>query len=141
MSHNEFISAMAGIGILGGIHMFSWLMVFQFRRNLMEEMRLMARLVASAPPPPTDDLPPTRQERSSSPPPAYDEVTKQRPNSKKEQIPNDDCKIDLDESPPEYAMAIAMSRSEQDQSIAEVNSLLSWNEREARDIISLENFG
>ena len=53
MNHNEFISALAGIGILGGIHMFSWLVVFQFRRNLTEEMRIMARLVASAPPPPT----------------------------------------------------------------------------------------
>merc|ERR1712223_1841856 len=67
MNHNEFISALAGIGILGGVHMFSWLVVFQFRRNLTEEMRIMARLVASAPPPPTelisDELPPLRQER------------------------------------------------------------------------------
>ena len=53
MKHNEFISALAGIGILGGVHMFSWLVVFQFRRNLTEEMRIMARLVASAPPPPS----------------------------------------------------------------------------------------
>ena len=53
MNHNEFITTLAGIGILGGIHMFSWLVVFQFRRNLVEEMRIMARLVASAPPPPS----------------------------------------------------------------------------------------
>ena len=53
LNHNEFISALAGIGILGGIHMFSWLVVFQYRRNLLEEHRLMATLVASAPLPPT----------------------------------------------------------------------------------------
>lgn len=53
MNHSEFVSAMAGIGILGGIHMFSWLVVFQFRRNLMEEQRLLSRYVASAPSPPS----------------------------------------------------------------------------------------
>lgn len=111
MNHSEFVSAMAGIGILGGIHMFSWLVVFQFRRNLMEEQRLLSRYVASAPSPPSDDLPPQRQERPPSPPPAYDEVTKQRPTEVDGISPPNDCKIDLthDESPPEYAMAIAMS--------------------------------
>lgn len=113
MNHNEFISALAGIGILGGIHMFSWLVVFQFRRNLLEEQRLMARLVATAPPPPSDDIPPQRQERPPSPPPAYDEVTKQRPTLG---ISSDDYKIDLaNESPPEYATAIAMSLAEEQQ--------------------------
>ena len=52
MNHNEFVSAMGLIGVFGAIHMFSWLVVFQFRKNLMEEQRLMARLVASAPLPP-----------------------------------------------------------------------------------------
>ena len=52
LDHNEFVSALAGIGVIGAIHMFSWLVVFQFRKNLMEEHRLMARLVASAPLPP-----------------------------------------------------------------------------------------
>ena len=52
MNHNEFVSAMGLIGVFGAIHMFSWLVVFQFRKNLMEEQRLMARLVASAPIPP-----------------------------------------------------------------------------------------
>lgn len=59
----------------------------------------------------SDDLPPQRQERPPSPPPAYDEVTKQRPTEVDGISPPNDCKIDLthDESPPEYAMAIAMS--------------------------------
>lgn len=112
--------------------MFSWLVVFQFRRNLLEEQRLMARLVATAPPPPSgltyltiifgllktlflilDDIPPQRQERPPSPPPAYDEVTKQRPTLG---ISSDDYKIDLaNESPPEYATAIAMSLAEEQQ--------------------------
>jgi len=110
MDHNEFITTLAGIGILGGIHMFSWLVVFQFRRNLSEEMRIMARLVASAPPPPTDELPPLRQERAPSPPPAYDEVTKQKPSEQNDGISPNDVKIDMgNESPPEYAAAIAMS--------------------------------
>ena len=52
MNHNEFVSAMGLIGVFGAIHMFSWLVVFQFRKNLLEEQRLMARLVASAPLPP-----------------------------------------------------------------------------------------
>jgi len=113
MKHNEFISALAGIGILGGVHMFSWLVVFQFRRNLTEEMRIMARLVASAPPPPTDELPPLRQERPPSPPPAYDEVTKQRPLAKVDGISSNDVKIDIgNESPPGYAAAIAMSSTQ-----------------------------
>ena len=52
MNHNEFVSALAGIGVIGAVHMFSWLVVFQFRKNLMEEQRFLARLVASAPLPP-----------------------------------------------------------------------------------------
>lgn len=105
MSHNEFVSALAMIGIIGAIHMFSWLVVFQFRKNLMEEQRLMARLVASAPMPPDD--PPTRQERAPSPPPAYDEVTKAV-----SQTGISDVKIDFGfESPPEYEIAIAMCRA------------------------------
>jgi len=114
MNHNEFITTLAGIGILGGIHMFSWLVVFQFRRNLVEEMRIMARLVASAPPPPSDELPPLREERAPSPPPAYDEVTKsQKPTEQNDGISTSDVKIDMgNESPPEYAAAIAMSATQ-----------------------------
>lgn len=131
MNHSEFIQAMAMIGILGGIHVFSWLVVFQFRRNLMEEMRLMARLVASAPPPPTDEISPQRSERASSPPPAYDEVTKQKPQTSSEAdggaTSPEDCKIDLgNESPPEYEIAIAMSLAQQqsEQSIAQAATIL-----------------
>lgn len=70
----------------------------------------------------SDDLPPHRQERPPSPPPAYDEVTKQRPPPAEVDgisAPNNDCKIDLthDESPPEYAMAIAMSLAADGQEV------------------------
>ncbi len=49
MSEEEFISVLACIGILGGVHIFSWLTVFQFRKNLLEEQRLLERTVATAP--------------------------------------------------------------------------------------------
>jgi hypothetical protein len=52
MNHNDFISSLSGLGVIGAIHMFSWLVVFQFRKNLMEEQHIMARMVASAPTPP-----------------------------------------------------------------------------------------
>jgi len=112
LDHNEFVSALAGIGVIGAIHMFSWLVVFQFRKNLMEEHRLMARLVASAPLPP--DEPPARQERAPSPPPAYDEVTKPAEVSKTDNASISDVKIDFgcSESPPDYELAMAMSRAD-----------------------------
>jgi len=53
MGHGDFVSALAGIGILGAVHIFSWLVVFQWRKNLMEERRVLDRLIASAPLPPT----------------------------------------------------------------------------------------
>lgn len=107
MNHNEFVSALAGIGVIGAVHMFSWLVVFQFRKNLMEEQRFLARLVASAPLPP--DEPPQRQERAPSPPPAYDEVTK----AAQVDASISDVKIDFgNESPPDYEIALAMCRAE-----------------------------
>ena len=54
--------------------------------------------------------PPVRQERAPSPPPAYDEVTKE--SRKNEVVSDGDVKIDINESPPEYATAIAMSLNE-----------------------------
>ena len=132
MNHNEFVSAMGLIGVFGAIHMFSWLVVFQFRKNLLEEQRLMARLVASAPLPPgtkknvisrkipwfheifsrISDDPPTRQERAPSPPPAYDEVTKAV-----SETGISDIKLDFGsfESPPDYEVAIAMCRATEPQ--------------------------
>ena len=132
MNHNEFVSAMGLIGVFGAIHMFSWLVVFQFRKNLLEEQRLMARLVASAPLPPgtkrmwfhvkfhdftkffprLSDDPPTRQERAPSPPPAYDEVTKAV-----SETGISDIKLDFGsfESPPDYEVAIAMCRATEPQ--------------------------
>ena len=53
MDHSNFVSILAGIGILGAVHIFSWLVVFQWRKNLMEEQRVLARLIASAPLPPS----------------------------------------------------------------------------------------
>lgn len=117
MNHNEFVSAMGLIGVFGAIHMFSWLVVFQFRKNLLEEQRLMARLVASAPLPPDD--PPTRQERAPSPPPAYDEVTKAV-----SETGISDIKLDFGsfESPPDYEVAIAMCRATEPQMDASQNT-------------------
>jgi hypothetical protein len=116
MNHNDFISSLSGLGVIGAIHMFSWLVVFQFRKNLMEEQHIMARMVASAPTPPNDELPPERQERAPSPPPAYDEVTKHRPLSSEVDgviVAPGDVKVDIgNESPPEYATALAMSMTE-----------------------------
>ena len=52
LNANEFTTVLASTGILGALHIFSWLVVFQYRKNLMDEQRLLARIVASAPPPP-----------------------------------------------------------------------------------------
>ena len=63
----------------------------------------------------SDDLPPHREERPSSPTPAYDEVTQQRPQTLEvDGISPSDVKIDIGtESPPNYAVAIAMSSADQ----------------------------
>ena len=58
------------------------------------------------------DDPPVRQERAPSPPPAYDEVTKESRNEVGAVVKDGDVKIDINESPPEYAMDIAMSLNE-----------------------------
>ena len=55
------------------------------------------------------DEPPVRQDRAPTPPPAYDEVTKQ-PRTEAEGI--SDVKIDINELPPDYALAVAMSQNE-----------------------------
>lgn len=61
----------------------------------------------------TDELPPQRPEQPPSPPPAYDEVTKQHQVDFPAPTAPGDVKIDLlSESPPEYAMAVAMSLRE-----------------------------
>ena len=62
----------------------------------------------------SDELPPLREERAPSPPPAYDEVTKsQKPTDQNDGISTSDVKIDMgNESPPEYAAAIAMSATQ-----------------------------
>ena len=62
----------------------------------------------------SDELPPLREERAPSPPPAYDEVTKsQKPTEQNDGISTSDVKIDMgNESPPEYAAAIAMSATQ-----------------------------
>ena len=52
LNSNEFTTVLAAIGILGAAHIFSWLVVFQYRKNLIDEQRMLARMVASAPPPP-----------------------------------------------------------------------------------------
>merc|ERR1712029_846066 len=49
---------------------------------------------------------------SSFSPPAYDEVTKEARNEVGAVVKDGDVKIDINESPPEYAMAIAMSLNE-----------------------------
>ena len=53
MGQGDFVATLAGIGVLGAVHIFSWLVVFQFRKNLIEEQRVLSRLIASAPLPPT----------------------------------------------------------------------------------------
>ena len=71
----------------------------------------------------SDELPPLREERAPSPPPAYDEVTKsQKPTEQTDGISTSDVKIDMgNESPPEYAAAIAMSAT---QNATQVNNQL-----------------
>ena len=60
------------------------------------------------------DEPPARQERAPSPPPAYDEVTKPAEVSKTDNASISDVKIDFgcSESPPDYELAMAMSRAD-----------------------------
>lgn len=106
---NEFTTALSSIGVLGAAHIFSWLVVFQYRKNLIEEQRIMARMVATAPSAPDDEILPQRFERAPSPPPTYEEVAKQQARSG--MTSHSEVKVSLtgSESPPEYARAMAMS--------------------------------
>ena len=46
LGHNEYISVLSTIGFIGAAHLFSCLVVFQFRKNLLEEQRLAHQTAA-----------------------------------------------------------------------------------------------
>ena len=75
----------------------------------------------------SDELPPLREERAPSPPPAYDEVTKsQKPTEQTDGISTSDVKIDMgNESPPEYAAAIAMSATQNATQVNKTHQIVS----------------
>jgi hypothetical protein len=47
----QYTSFLSTLGLLGALLLFCWLIVFQFRKNLIEEKRILATYIPSAPSP------------------------------------------------------------------------------------------
>lgn len=86
LSYDEYVSVLSLIGILAGSHLFSCLVVFQFRKNLIEDAGIREALqraeighnVGAAYYPFSIGAGPSAPMRDS-PPPTYDEVSKTSP--------------------------------------------------------------
>ena len=129
LSYNEYVTMLIMLGIVSGAHFFSCIIVFQFRRNLIEENRIRQRMAereqqgkmdksykVDRPPFYTKlyvlsllyifpaDSPRTRYApRAPSPPPTYEEVSKD--------FKKLETKIEGDsESPPDYHLAVGTSK-------------------------------
>ncbi|CAB4067510.1 unnamed protein product [Lepeophtheirus salmonis] len=89
MNKSEYISCLIALGFIGACHLFSCFVVFQFRKNTVEENRIMANI------PSADAESHTQRCYSTSPPsapPTYEED-------------------ETDESPPDYDTAMQTSQN------------------------------
>ncbi|TRY75089.1 hypothetical protein TCAL_10808 [Tigriopus californicus] len=109
MKYHEYVTTLICLGFLAAGHFFSCMVVFQFRKNLLEEISMgitTLGVIHQGPTAPEMDYfsdIPQPYIRPPSPPPTYEEASKGTQKSK------DTCKIDFDsEAPPEYGKALAM---------------------------------
>lgn len=86
LSQSEWVSVLTTLGLVTGINLFCVIVVFQFRHNTLLEERISLEADFSAP---CGTAPPL-------PPPSYEEVAR------------GDCKLPLEDGPPEYDAAVAM---------------------------------
>ncbi len=107
LSYDEYVSFLSLVGVLAGGHLFSCLVVFQFRKNLIEDAAMRenffavdsgsngpGRVVASAP-------------RAPSPPPTYEEVSKTNVKAAPTETASQSTGPGDGEQPPEYEAALA----------------------------------
>jgi len=90
MNYNEYVTSLAIMGVITGINLFCWIVVFTFRKNLMmesESSRFPSDLDSQCPPMPNPS------------PPSYYEIEGYQ-----------DCKTPPcpEDAPPEYEAAVAM---------------------------------
>ena len=90
MNYNEYVTSLAIMGVITGINLFCWIVVFTFRKNLMmeaERSRFPSDLDSQCPPMPNPS------------PPSYYELEGYQ-----------DCKPPPcpEDAPPEYEAAVAM---------------------------------
>ena len=102
LNYNEYVTSLTIMGMVTGINLFCWIVVFTFRKNLLMEVHLQRS------PSCTDELSSVNNRCSSTlkanaPPPSYYEIEGYR-----------ECKLPPEDSPPEYEAAAAMLSSEQD---------------------------
>eukprot|EP00096_Caligus_rogercresseyi_P015366 TRINITY_DN7814_c0_g1_i1.p1 TRINITY_DN7814_c0_g1~~TRINITY_DN7814_c0_g1_i1.p1 ORF type:complete len:251 (+),score=54.93 TRINITY_DN7814_c0_g1_i1:1-753(+) len=94
-SKNEYISALFVLGFVGACHLFCCFVVFQFRKNTVEELRLSANGSNGG------ALQPGQYSQPSAPP-TYEEVsTKENTPAVKIQLEDE-----TDEAPPDYDTAM-----------------------------------
>jgi len=91
LNHNEYITVLVILGLITGINLFCVIVVFQFRHNSMVEERIARDSGStSGPGGGCSSEPPL-------PPPSYEEIERM-----------DDCKLPIEDGPPEYEAAVAM---------------------------------